>query len=217
MTDRKRSYPLGNRKKEFQPPIEQLSDARWAWTKNNIGLFMIMVNEVDDQAGYTIRLFFPTPGSSRNISWDLTGLTAEELIAMRQIFLDAFDWALPICRVRDKEAQDAFERGDDSYIRIYRAVPQLVYRNRPESEHSEGVQHRPEDVPQVDNADGDSDAGVRDEGDVVAERHEGGVEPKDNWPATHQPPVLRPVVGEPGIPPIVQGSDPGEGSASSDS
>jgi hypothetical protein len=63
---------------------------------------------------------------------DLTHLTHEELEAFRQFWAIAFAIAEPVVLLRDKEAQDAFSRGDDSFTRVHRAIPRLVVRARAE-------------------------------------------------------------------------------------
>lgn len=188
-----RSYPLGNRRSQFKGTKGQFDPARFAWTLNNIGEFMILVNPVEDgsQAGPSVRIFSPIARRNYNVSWDLTGLTEDELVALKQIFDTAFEWALPVVQQRDKDAADAFERGDDSQIRVYRQVPQLVFRKRPEQEYGQSVLHRPENVSPVDD-DGSTDPGsdsdgVLGSGDGVAERDEGVLEPEDDGSEVDQP------------------------------
>ncbi|MEU4066702.1 hypothetical protein AB0F25_30690 [Streptomyces wedmorensis] len=62
----------------------------------------------------------------------LTNMTHEELVALREIWEHAFDLAEPVVVERDRVAREAFERGDDSNERVYRAPPAKVVRRRQE-------------------------------------------------------------------------------------
>lgn len=66
--------------------------------------------------------------SLRNFSWQLGGLTAEELTCLRQIVNLAFDLAEPVVEHRDARAAKALEMGDDSHARIFRQKPLFVVR-----------------------------------------------------------------------------------------
>lgn len=197
MTERGgRSYPLGNRNKQYREGKDQVSQATLAWNTNELGRFVILKNQTEIQVGPAVRLYHPIPGRAYGISWELTSLTEAEIVELKKLFDLAFELALPVCIARDKEAADAFERGDDSYHRVYRGLPQVVYRKRTQQEHSEGVHDGSEDATDVEQDARDSDESVRDGGDGLAERNEGRGEPQDNWPTPHQPPSLRPVDGE---------------------
>lgn len=179
-----RSYQPGHRNPKLKPG--HFSENRLAWVTTHIGQFVILTaEESEGQVGKPIRLFHPTGKNGLGFSWDLTVLTVEELNSLRELLETAFEWALPICEARDKEAKDANDQGDDSFTRLYRAVPQLVYRSRPEPIDREGVQHRSADA---SPAHGNDDAGhgdsIRDGGDDLAERDEGGGEPEDDGAPT---------------------------------
>ena len=88
------------------------------------------------------------PGRSRRLNWDLSSMTMEELEATRQFFNYCFDQAEPVVRERDKVANAALEEGDDSYIRVYRPVPQFIVRERAKPSNNQGVHDRPEDPPE---------------------------------------------------------------------
>jgi len=167
-----------------------MSEGRMAWVVTYIGQFVILTEEESEtQAGKPIRVHHPTKGG-RGWTWDLTSLTEEELIALQELWTSAFEWALPVCQQRDKDAQNAFDNGDDSHIRIYRAVPQLVYRKRPVGEHSQSVLDGPSDAPVVGAVGEPGDGDVRADGIEVAERDEEGSKPQDNWPTINQPPSV---------------------------
>lgn len=197
MAERKRSYKPGYRNKpDYDKEPGRFAEGRWAWVTVYFGQFVIWGDWKKDSKGNQtdevkdIKLIHPVP-NRQAVSWTLTACTEEELISMKHLFDTAFEWALPIVRQRDKEAQDAFEAGDDSHSRVYRQVPQLVYRSGPESKHGQSVQHGSENASGVLPDDGDSDGDVRGSGDEVDERDEAASSPKDNWPKVDQPPSLR--------------------------
>lgn len=199
MGESKRTYPLGNRVRPagFREGKDTVGESTFAWTTNELGRFVILVNETENQVGPAIRLFHPIPGKRFNISWELTMLTEDEFDALKEIVMLAFDMALPIIRARDKEAADALAAGDDSYHRIYRAVPQVVYRKGPQQKYSESLLHGLEDAADVESADSNSDGELRGRSDGVAERDEGGSEPQDNGEASDESTSVRSVDGEP--------------------
>lgn len=184
----KRSYRLGHRRSDL-PGMKNkirdglMSEGRWAWVRTVLGQFVILVDtDEDDKADRTIRLYHPIPGRPP-VSWNLTALTEEELLKTKELFDAAFEWALPVVQRRDKEAQDAFDNGDDSHARVYRAVPQLVFRKRPESEHSEGIQVGPGRIPDSSRGAINPDEGLRGSGDVLPEPDASGSEAEDDLPS----------------------------------
>lgn len=63
----------------------------------------------------------------------LTQLTVAELSALRDIFNDSIDLAMPICAELDRLATEAAETGDDDLVpllRAYRSNPTMVIRQR---------------------------------------------------------------------------------------
>lgn len=173
------SYKPGSRRKAFGQN-HQFAENRYAWVTVDIGKFLILVGN-DSGSGSDVVLFHPRPGRMTDVSLSLSNLTMEELDAMEELFKTAFDWARPVVERRDKEAQDAWESGDDSYSRNYRAVPQLVFRKRPEWEHGESLHERPAGVPEGGGGGGgDSQGGVRGAGDELAEPHEDDLESEDD-------------------------------------
>jgi hypothetical protein len=176
---RKRSYKPGHRNgKQVAKQMGQLSRSRWGWVKVYFGQFVLWADyALDEENNETdvvqdIKLLYPIP-KRPPVSWNLTACTEEELNSIKHLFDTAFALALPIVRERDKEAQDALDNGDDSHSRIYRQVPQLVYREGAVVEHGEGVQHGPADAAGVPRDADDPDGGLRgDEPDLV-ERDQG--------------------------------------------
>lgn len=161
-------YKPGQRHPQFGQNY-RLSESRYAWVQVESGKFLILVGE-DLGSGTDVTLFHPKPGKQPNVSINLTNLTLPELDALKDIFDSAFEWARPVVERRDKEAQDAWDSGDDSHSRNYRPIPQLVYRKRPGGEHGQGVQQRPEGVSEGSGRGGsDHVGGVRGAGDELAE------------------------------------------------
>lgn len=193
MTERKRSYKMGNR---TQTGVGQLSRNRWGWVGIYFGKFIIWADyKLDEDKNETdevqdIKLMYPQIKGAP-VTWNLTACTEEELTSLKHLFDTAFALALPIVQQRDKEAQDAFANGDDSHSRIYRQVPQLVYREGAIGEHSEGVLDRLEDAAGVQRTADDLDGRLRDDGPAVAQPDPSVSSPQDNGPKVDQPPSVR--------------------------
>lgn len=206
MTERKRSYKLGNRYNKFEDV--QIVSQNWAWVETFIGRFHIWVDEdtenLSDEKNIQI---FINHAKMRPMYLNLTILTEAELDALKDLIDTAFEWAKPIVQRRDKEAEDAAAKGEDSSWRYYRQIPQLVYRKRPEQTDGESVRLGSESVSDVDapeqrdsdepssverdDARGNLDGSLRGLGDDVPERNPGNSVSKDNWPTPKQPPSLR--------------------------
>ena len=204
MTERKRSYKLGYRNAEIGKPQGQMSKNKWAWVRLYFGVFQIWADYSEKEDGtktdevIDLKMMYVVPGGRRQpVTWNLTACTEEELIALKHLWDTAIEWALPVARQRDKEARDAFANGDDSHVRIYREVPQLVYRSGPEHQYGEGVQHGPEDAAGVPRDSADPSRGVRDVRPDVAEPDTGNGEPQNDGPEVDLTPELR-QVGEVG-------------------
>lgn len=198
MAEGKRSYNMGHRKghKDFSKNNGQLTDNKLAFVNVFFGQFVIWADFVNDDEGnptdeiLDIKLMHPMPRRPA-IAWNLTALTEDELIAFKHLLDTAFEWALPYVKHRDKEAQDAYENGDDSFSRIYRQVPKLVYRPGAKPEYRESVQHGPENADASSPDDRDLDDGLRDDGPEVAERDSNDSGPEDNRPKVDKSPRLR--------------------------
>jgi hypothetical protein len=139
------------------------------------------IAEKSNEPGPTVKVLIPRY-KGPTVHWDLSALTMEELTELREFFNVAFDTAEPVVRMRDKVAADALAEGNDSFARVYRQVPKLVVRQRKKREHSEGVQHGPEDVLEGGGVDGSSSGGVRGPSGELADggTSEGG--PEDDGP-----------------------------------
>lgn len=61
-------------------------------------------------------------------SFSLTAMTHEEWRAAKLLFDLAFELAEPLCIALDKDAREAWERGDDTHSRSYRALPVFFIR-----------------------------------------------------------------------------------------
>ena len=101
----------------------------------------------EDEVGPDIILAIKQMGRYGNLNMNLTDLTHAELVLIKELFNEALDWAMPVAEQRDSEALDEFNRGNDFFERVYRAVPSVVYRKRPSDEHRKGIFKRPESVP----------------------------------------------------------------------
>src|SRR6478752_107741 len=143
----------GARESRFRPGYGRHSDNKIAWLRteitNTIALLGIEYGEKPEEdedfylppeGGTSYLLVIPVPGRRKPLMWNLSGMTIEELDATRQFFDHLFNLVDPVVRERDKVADDAYAtNGDDSFTRLYRALPQFFTRERPKREHSEGV------------------------------------------------------------------------------
>lgn len=66
--------------------------------------------------------------ASRDMTWNLSALTAEELGYLKQLLNLAIQLAEPIVEDRDRYTREAFEAGDDSHPRLFRQKPVFVVR-----------------------------------------------------------------------------------------
>jgi hypothetical protein len=156
----------------------KFAEERTAWVDTALGQLILMIYpEITDleedeitESGPTVKILIPRY-TGTTVYWDLTHLTSEELEATKQFMDLAFETARPIVEERDRIANEAFSRGDDSFSRVYRAVPKLVVRPRQEREHSEGVLDGPSDVPPSGESDlgPGADGGVRRAGGELAD------------------------------------------------
>lgn len=167
---------------------------RMAWVDTVLGQSILMyypedhdVTKNTKEPGPTVKVLIPRH-TGQPVLWDISSMTLEELQLMREFFDLVFDTAEPIVRMRDEVAQDEFAAGNDSITRLYRKVPQLVVRKRPEPQHSEGVLDGHENVPEGDGdgrGSGDSTSGgVRGSGSVVADGEQEGSVGQDDGEAS---------------------------------
>lgn len=138
----------------------QMRDSRVAWVDLLFGKIIVRQFLPEDeksdemrefaeenQVGATIVLEFQIRWMSRALTLNLTNLTHQEILLMRRLLNMALDLAEPVVIDRDKVAQDAKEAGDDSYARVYRAVPQIVVRESKIVAHGPGLLRRSKSVP----------------------------------------------------------------------
>lgn len=138
-----------------------IDDDSVAWAFNESGKFTIFLRENEKgESGPDIVMSCVQQGRYGGSSVAITDMTEEELNSLKVLFAEAAEWALPVIRRRDAEAQDEFDKGNDTFKRIYRQVSQLVFRQRPSSEHREGVFDGSEDVHEGGSRRDDSDGGV---------------------------------------------------------
>lgn len=128
----------------------------WLRTQATRAVYLLGLNpqEYDEELGIEVYgseegtayiIAIEVPGRSRRLNWDLSSMTMDELEATRQFFNYCFDQAEPVVRERDKVANAAAEQGDDSYVRVYRPIPQFIIRQGTQSNDSESVHDGPED------------------------------------------------------------------------
>lgn len=162
------SYQPGARKAVYGQN-HRITENRYAWVTCEAGKFLILVGD-DEGHGSDVVLYHPRPGKQPDVAIKLSSLTMPELEALREIFVTAFEWAKPVVERRDKEAEDAWNQGDDTHTRNYRPLPTVVYRKVPVTEHGQSIHERPERIPEGSRRERDGDSGgVRGAGDELAE------------------------------------------------
>ena len=144
-----------------------------AWVDSNIGRIVLkhfeknpMQGEVGLNHALVIRFF---SGGYRTI--DVTALTEAEIDAIVEFFILVREEVLPIIRARDEVAREAFDRGDGSFTRSYRALPSVVVQQRASREHNQSLLQRSSGSPEGDTGEYTSN-GPRIEGNVLVEPDE---------------------------------------------
>lgn len=93
-------------------------------------------DDLDDQPiweeGPNTFVKFTPPHGRTGTRFSLTTLTEEELDAFGDFIQRSIEIARPIVQNRDRIAKEAMENGDDTFIRVYRAVPVVHDRTRSE-------------------------------------------------------------------------------------
>lgn len=157
----------------------RFSENRVAWLSLQNVEVVIMRYDDDNSEGLdkddvpgtpSVNLSFPHPGNrakSRFIS--LTGLTELELAELRNVINLACDLAEPIVRFRDKVAKHGSEQGDDSFARLYRAVPEVFTRQGAKPEDLQELRSRFERPLEALSDDSDSAGGTGGGGSDVAD------------------------------------------------
>lgn len=169
-------YKPGKTPGYMDNPTRRKPEHRAAWVQTEPSHVTILLgnqHELPDEErfdyGRDVVLEFPRPGRIPNMYVNLTNMTEEELLAYKKLLETAIEWALPVVQRRDQEAQDAVEQGDDSVGRIYRPLPQLVFRQRKVGEHYESVPIRSQGISPSGGRVFHTDGGVRGAGDELAE------------------------------------------------
>ena len=156
---RGRRWTPGPPRQTAREKLEEL----YAWAKNYDGEIDIYVQDpkklfteegvakttyLEFGSGENVHLAFHPTKSRHSAVLMLTNLNEAELAQLKQLFDLAFEWALPVVQLRDREAREALEtHGDDVNPRNYRAVPQFVVRRQPVGQHGEIVLDGLADVP----------------------------------------------------------------------
>lgn len=108
-------------------------------------------------------------GAGRPLTFGVTSLTERELDMVIDFLKRLEPRIREIIRLRDKVAQDALDKGDDSFSRVYRQVPHLVVRPGVLGQDPEGVLVGPPSVPDGHGDGDDLDGGVPGAGDELAD------------------------------------------------
>jgi hypothetical protein len=148
------------RRNAYRP--SKISDNRARWVKVVNSEYVVYENKHDperDEVGSNIILSIRSNRMKTPANINLTALTLEELRAIRELLTITLDRAEPICAERDKVADNAFQSGDDTNARSYRAAPFVVDRTRSIGEHGPGVRVRPAAVPDGTAGDDGGDDG----------------------------------------------------------
>lgn len=189
MPPAKRKFRPGHRDNPQLRGSGKMSENRFAWLRTVIGQFTIMKYEpseedADAEYGPTVLLYIPRPGG-RDISFNLTALTKEELDAIEEFFNLLIAEARPVVADRDRIANEALEAGDDSHARVYRQVPQFIVRKRSKRQDNQGVHDGSQDVSPRDGRDGNLDDGVRRVGNELVDSESSEAGSEDDGSSTH--------------------------------
>lgn len=181
------------RSRKNRTGFSRISPSRIAWVRTKATQTLAINQETPEEikekyevknveVGDAVYLSITVPGRTRPLVWDFTGMTGDELDAVRKFFIHLFDLADPVVRERDRVAQDALRKGDDSYDRVYREVPTLVMRPRQERTDGESLQHRSEDATGDDGSSSDLSGGLLGSGDGLADEVSGDSQLQDDRP-----------------------------------
>lgn len=136
-----RHYRPGSRR---GPGAGRMSDLRKMWVRVGKWELILYMGEVEDEQEPDFDLgesvfFTITYAGSKKATMNLTAFTEEELSAFATFVERVVEQARPICKVRDDAAKEAFDEGDDSFIRLYRPVPEIIVRKGALPEYDEGI------------------------------------------------------------------------------
>lgn len=134
------------RGRRFTPKDGKLTPDAESWVNTWAAGFQVRVIYSDDDdilatEGPDVRLnvaFGP-----KFINVNLSAMTEVELDATQAILARAIETARPIVQHRDRHAREAYENGDPSFARNYRAAPTLYARARQKRTDDQGVFVRP--------------------------------------------------------------------------
>ena len=131
-----------------------MSESRRAWANlPKFDVILFVGNPEEEQQNFEpdtppVRMELRVPGRRYPTVISLTLMTAAELDVFKEFMDTAFERARPICELLDQRAQEAFENGDDSHVRLYRPEPKFFNRDLPatpnnqwsEPEHDPSIQ-----------------------------------------------------------------------------
>lgn len=83
-----------------------------------------------EEPGPTIRIKFGSK-AGRAMFLNLSMFSQLELEQFAATINLAIDLARPVCELRDRSAEEAYENGNDAVARVYRQVPRFVVRKGP--------------------------------------------------------------------------------------
>jgi hypothetical protein len=150
-----------------------MSENRAAWVRTATGVlayqrYLPGEEDHDKELGPNIVLYIPVPGR-RPTTINLTAMTLPELEAVKEFLDFIIEEARPVVAERDRIANEAYEQGDDSFVRVYRDAPQLIIRSRYEHKQHQGVPDGSEDVSAGSGGDGSPDHRSRRDGDELVD------------------------------------------------
>lgn len=87
---------------------------------------------------HTLTIISSLGSREKVMSIPLSEFTHEEIVAFQKFFNEVVDRARPVTELRDKKAREAFDEGDDSFYRLYRAVPRYTERQGQSGQHDKG-------------------------------------------------------------------------------
>jgi hypothetical protein len=135
-----------------------------------------------------------TPDQKPSISMELSALTQRELVELGKFLEFTGGLVQSLIRHRDEVAARAYAEGDDSFVRSYRPVPQLVVRDGALAQYSESLLIGPEGIP-GELGRGLAARGLRGVRDDLAGEAPTGAVSEDNGPPPDEPEGVREVGG----------------------
>lgn len=169
------------------------SQNRVAWLKSVLGevvLLRFSQEEVEGkkEPGPTYRIQFNKSGSRLPYIMTLTSMTSDELEALKEFAILTYSAILPIIEDRDRNADEAATRGDDSFDRVYRPLPQVVVRERTFSEDNQSLHDRLANVLKRPWVRSMRDVGARGNGNDLADDESKSSRAQDDGPKADESP-----------------------------